>query len=1386
MLMDRWVKYIIISSSLLLFFLFSAPSQAASLSWNTFLGGTGQHLGYGVATDAAGNVYSVGLTNTTWDTNLFGDPVSAFGGSGYTDAVVAKLDSSGNLQWYTFLGVSTGDSAMAVKADNNGNVYVVGYTTGTWGSPVHAYNGGSLDGFVVKLDSSGNIVWNTFLGSTSSDYPYAIDLDDDGNIYVGGESYRRWASSFNNVIGTDKSSDGYQGWLAKLNSNGEYQWHRFLTTYSVYDVAVGPSGNVHTIKKGLYYSGGWNYPAQVGKYTAAGAELWSVSIGTGSQDGFGIAVDASGSVFIRGSGNQSWGSPIRAYSGGEDNYVAKLSGTDGSPTWNTFLGSSGTDMCRDNQGCGLSLDAAGNVYTTGYSSSTWGSPIIAHAGGSYDGFAVMLNTNGALQWSTFLGGTNMDTMIALMATPSGDVVVSGYTQQTSWGSPIKDPNCYYCQSVAKISNAATHLPAMVAMPNITVDKGDAITITGTCYDEDTGNTLTVTTAQTSGTSCGSISGSPDADTGGSVASSASCTAPQSEGNLVFTLTCSDGTTPVTDTVTVSVNAPPTANAQAVSTDEDIPKVITLTGSDPTDELTYIIATSPSNGSLSGTPPNVTYTPTAEYSGSDSFTFKVNDGYQDSSPATVSITVNILNDVPVMATMDNASVIEDATITITGTCTDVETGDTLTVTTSQTSGTSCGSITGSPDVGTGGSLASSATCTAPSVDSNSNLVFQTRCNDGTVNIDDTVTITVNAAPTANAQAVSTNEDTPKAITLVGSDPNSEGITYTVVSSPSHGALSGSAPNLTYTPTSEYNGSDSFTFKVNDSLQDSNTATVTLTIDPMNDAPETTDIDDYGVVEGETIDFATKCEDIDDGNTLTLSITQTSGTSCGVIEGSPVSDTDGRVDIEASCVGPQINDDTELVFRIRCNDGTVNDDATVTITENAAPTAVPKTVSTDEDTNISFTINGTDPSDSITYQKLTSPTQGTLTGTIPNYLYTPTPGFFGTDSFAFRVNDGSQNSNVATVTITVNSVNDPPVIEDEEDVVVDCSSGDCDLPDWSFTDPDAGQETTGTWAQVSGTGTLQFTDEGSLDLINSHPARGTYVIQYVVDDGIETTTSSAVTITLPNNPPAIVDENDIEVSNTDYIDTEFVFSEFTREPRVNVPFTDYDGDVLTYMWEADVDNLNLVDTTSCEANLCNMIIRMAGTLVVTVTTEDGFGGTTEEEIVIHIPVPEVEEEVMDLNLLDWTSGGSSTINVSGSLKSPVWPVVIINETTTADISLSSSSATSTLKYLKITKNSVDVDSSYDTYAFSASNVPVGSDDSQVKIDVLTNVDGENVALATTISSLGTGTSEGGAMVQMGAEWGCSLNLLAGTGTTAPWILILIPGILLIIRKTLSFFR
>ncbi len=132
-----------------------------------------------------------------------------------------------------------------------------------------------------------------------------------------------------------------------------------------------------------------------------------------------------------------------------------------------------------------------------------------------------------------------------------------------------------------------------------------------------------------------------------------------------------------------------------------------------------------------------------------------------------------------------------------------------------------------------------------------------------------TATPNEPPAANDQSVTTNEDTPVVITLTASDPEGQPLTYSIVAGPSHGTLSGSAPNVIYTPDINYNGSDNFTFKANDGKTNSNVATVSITITPINDPPVANAGPDKNAVVSQVVTFSGSGSYDVDGTIVTYS-------------------------------------------------------------------------------------------------------------------------------------------------------------------------------------------------------------------------------------------------------------------------------------------------------------------------------------------------------------------------------------------------------------------------------------------------------------------------------------------------------------------------------------
>ncbi|MDR3705399.1 MAG: SBBP repeat-containing protein [Paludibacteraceae bacterium] len=466
-----------------------------TLSWNTFLGGSGDDLCTGITTDASGNVYVCGQSSVTW-----GSPIRAFSGGTY-NGFVAKLTSAGVLSWNTFLG-SGYDLCWEITTDASSNVYVCGYSWSTWGSPIRAFSDNE-SGFVAKLTSAGALSWNTFLGSGGVNECYGITIDASGNAYVAGMSSVTWGSPIRAFSGGT-----YDGFVAKLTSAGVLSWNTFLGGSGGDDKCTG----ITTDATGNVYVCGWSkatwgspiraysgvYAGFVVKLTSAGVLSWSTFLGgSGDDECTGITTDTSGNVYVCGYSIATWGSPIRAYSGSNDGFVAKLTSA-GVLSWNTFLGGSG-----DDDSFGITTDASGNVYVSGESGATWGSPIRAYSG-SYDGFVAKLTSAGALSWNTFLGGSGNDNSFGITTDASGNVYVCGESSAT-WGTPIQAyAGGAYDGFVAKITFTTPSLitQAATAISNTTATlNGNILDFGGTTSATDYGfcYSTTNTTPTTSDT-----------------------------------------------------------------------------------------------------------------------------------------------------------------------------------------------------------------------------------------------------------------------------------------------------------------------------------------------------------------------------------------------------------------------------------------------------------------------------------------------------------------------------------------------------------------------------------------------------------------------------------------------------------------------------------------------------------------------------------------------------------------------------------------------------------------------------------------------------------------------------------------------------------------------
>jgi len=623
-------------------------------------------------------------------------------------------------------------------------------------------------------------------------------------------------------------------------------------------------------------------------------------------------------------------------------------------------------------------------------------------------------------------------------------------------------------------------------------------------------------------------------------------------------------------LTVSpVNDAPTAGNDSYSTNEDTPLSIAAPGvlGNDTDvdssALTAVLVTAPAHGTLTlSANGSFVYTPNANWSGSDTFTYQASDGAATSNLATVDLTVNAVNDAPV-ANDDNYTTNEDTALTIAtvaGVLANDSDVDSASLTAVLVSAPAHGTLTLNAD----GSFNY-----APSANYNGADSFSYKSNDGvadsnvaTVNL---TIVAVNDAPVAGNDSYSTNEDTPLTVTSAAgvlandTDVDGDALTAILVSSPANGTLTLNADgSLTYTPNANWNGTDSFTYKANDGVADSNVAVVTIAVNAVNDAPTAAD-DSYHTDRNTPLTVAAPgvlSNDTDvEGDTLSAILVSgpTNGTLMLNADGSftytPATDFGG-------------NDS----FTYRANDGAADSNvATVVIAVNAtnrAPVAVNDSYTANEDTSLSIAaagvlVNDTDADgNALTAVLVSNPANGTLTlNADGSFTYTPNANWNGTDSFTYQASDGAATSNMATVTIAVNAVNDAPVAGADSYATNEDTAVSVPAPGLLGNDNDVeGDALTAVLVSSPVHGTLTLNADGSFTYTPNANYNGSDSFTYKANDGAADSNVATVSLTLSS-------ANDAPVASDDAYTTDEDTALMIAPSGVLSNDTDVDGDPLT---------------------------------------------------------------------------------------------------------------------------------------------------------------------------------------------------------------------------------
>lgn len=268
---------------------------------------------------------------------------------------------------------------------------------------------------------------------------------------------------------------------------------------------------------------------------------------------------------------------------------------------------------------------------------------------------------------------------------------------------------------------------------------------------------------------------------------------------------------------------------------------------------------------------------------------------------------------------------------------------------------------------------------------------------------------NIAPVALDRTITVTEEIPITITVTCSDVDNDALLYQLLTPPQHGDYRWLPPNtVIYTPTVDFVGTDAFTFRSHDGQEFSNTSTITLSVNAVNDAPVSL-TQPFSTTRNHNVAVVLSASDAEgDAIHYTLVTTPTHGALSG--------------EIPNLLYTPQTNFVGDDSFQLQASDAheaaTV---ATLRITvlpTNTAPLADNLILTTTQTSVVAVNLSGSDgDGDELSYTLVTSPTHGGLTGAGADWIYTPTLGFTGVETFTFTVNDGQLAATPATVTIHV---------------------------------------------------------------------------------------------------------------------------------------------------------------------------------------------------------------------------------------------------------------------------------------------------------------------------------------------------------------------------------
>jgi hypothetical protein len=633
-------------------------------------------------------------------------------------------------------------------------------------------------------------------------------------------------------------------------------------------------------------------------------------------------------------------------------------------------------------------------------------------------------------------------------------------------------------------NSVNDLPTANADSEIT-DEDTPVTIDVLINDDFGGDgpsasSITVTTQGANGTATVDDNGTPTDPTDDQITYTPNANYNGSD-NFIYEICDANGDcdTAIVNVTINSVNDLPTANADSEITDEDTPVTIDVLinddfGGDGPSASSITVTTQGANGTATvddnGTPTDptddqITYTPNANYNGSDNFIYEICDANGDCDTAIVNVTINSVNDLPT-ANADSEITDEDTPVTIDVLINDDFGGDgpsnsSITVTTQGANGTATVDDNGTPTDPTDDQITYTPDANYNGSD---NFIYEIcdangDCDTAIVNV--TINL-VNDLPTANADSEITDEDTPVTIDVLinddfgGDGPSNSSITVTTQGANGTATVDDNGTptdptddQITYTPDANYNGIDNFIYEICDANGDCDTAIVNVTINSVNDLPSAnTDSEITDEDTPVTIDVLINDDFGGDGpsaSSITVTTQGANGTATVDDNGTPTDPTDDQITYTPDA---NYNGIDNFIYEI-CDANGDCDTAIVNITINSVndlPTANADSEITDEDTpvTIDVLINDDFGGDGPSASSITVTTQGANgTATVDDngtptdptddqITYTPNANYNGSDNFIYEICDANGDCDTAIVNVTINSVNDLPTANADSEI------------------------------------------------------------------------------------------------------------------------------------------------------------------------------------------------------------------------------------------------------------------------------------------------------------------------------------------------------------------